>query len=432
MTKAIRTQPNPVAYREPKGAVYYASPTDDLNAKIAALTAGDTLYLRGGNYAQILHVKSLRGQADAYILIAAYPGESVVIYGANNFLAGVGYGASYIELREIVFDGYYLWSFSSISIGEDVSYVRMRSCEVRNTGRCNGGMASDVLATNTNGICAGGHHHEFLGNYIHDNGNGFYDHGLYITGDDYLLQNNDISHNAGYGVHRYPYGKRNRILQNWAYENGQSGFIDAVNGGGAGILLSGGEDDQVVNNITWGNFSSGIAVDGVRALIAQNTCVGDSSGAGYGAIQNRANDSRVVNNIAIGAGTWNVGGYQLFDGSSGSTLETNFTDGDPKFVNPGARDYHLLSSSPCVNAGTDLSAVTIVDLDGGARPQGSAYDIGCYECGATIPDPGPEPVPPDPVPPDPVPVPPGYRVAAVSLNVTLVPVSSAKRRGRRR
>src|SRR5262245_33647479 len=129
MTQLITKQPNPPSHREPKGAVYYASPTDDVNAKIATLQAGDTLYLRGGNYAQTVHVKSLRGQQDAYIVIAAYPGEPVIVYGANNVCAGVGYGAAYIEFREIIFDGYYMWSFSSMSIGEDVSYVRMRSCE---------------------------------------------------------------------------------------------------------------------------------------------------------------------------------------------------------------------------------------------------------------------------------------------------------------
>jgi len=49
------------------------------------------------------------------------------------------------------------------------------------------------------------------------------------------------------------------------------------------------------------------------------------------------------------------------------------------FVDPANANYHLKSGSPAANAGTNLSPDVTNDLDGEARPQGSAYDIGCYE-----------------------------------------------------
>lgn len=54
------------------------------------------------------------------------------------------------------------------------------------------------------------------------------------------------------------------------------------------------------------------------------------------------------------------------------------TDVNALFVNPAANNYHLLSTSPAKDAGTTLADVTD-DLEGTSRPQGVAYDVGCYE-----------------------------------------------------
>ena len=48
------------------------------------------------------------------------------------------------------------------------------------------------------------------------------------------------------------------------------------------------------------------------------------------------------------------------------------------FVNPSGNDYHLLSTSPAIDAGTSTDAPA-TDLDGNPRPCGKGYDIGAYE-----------------------------------------------------
>ena len=53
---------------------------------------------------------------------------------------------------------------------------------------------------------------------------------------------------------------------------------------------------------------------------------------------------------------------------------------DPRFVNAAAGDYHLLSNSPCVNAGTNQDwMVNATELDGNPRIRGGRVDMGAYE-----------------------------------------------------
>ena len=59
--------------------------------------------------------------------------------------------------------------------------------------------------------------------------------------------------------------------------------------------------------------------------------------------------------------------------------DTTALNDDPKFVNVGGFDFQLQASSPCVDAGKNVSAVVARDVLGVPRPQGLAYDIGAYE-----------------------------------------------------
>lgn len=56
---------------------------------------------------------------------------------------------------------------------------------------------------------------------------------------------------------------------------------------------------------------------------------------------------------------------------------TNPVDGDPAFTDPDGGDYHLSGGSAAVDVGVLAGIDT--DIDGDARPLGSAPDIGADE-----------------------------------------------------
>jgi hypothetical protein len=62
----------------------------------------------------------------------------------------------------------------------------------------------------------------------------------------------------------------------------------------------------------------------------------------------------------------------------GSLFTSNVNSG-ALYIDPViARNFHLQSASPAINAGLTISTL-LTDLDGVSRPQGPAYDIGAYE-----------------------------------------------------
>ena len=57
----------------------------------------------------------------------------------------------------------------------------------------------------------------------------------------------------------------------------------------------------------------------------------------------------------------------------------NEIEKSPIFVDEAGGDLHLASGSPAINAGTDLSAVTITDIEGNARPAFRQFELGAFE-----------------------------------------------------
>jgi hypothetical protein len=129
----------------------------------------------------------------------------------------------------------------------------------------------------------------------------------------------------------------------------------------------------VRNNVIYNNQRRAVVIDTVHSVeLLNNTLVNNPEGI---AISNTpsATDGTCANANNLVAGTGTV--------STACAPQRNLryaTMSDAKFVNPAAGDFHLQSISPAVNQGVTLADVPD-DMDGQARPGGTAYDIGADE-----------------------------------------------------
>ena len=113
-------------------------------------------------------------------------------------------------------------------------------------------------------------------------------------------------------------------------------------------------------------------------LKLSNNTIADNTGVGV-QIDEFALATLLTNTLIAGNGS------QLVDTGDGTVLTTNLLTA-PGFV--GGGNYQIASgASPAVDAATTLTEFTIA-LDGTARPQGAAWDIGAYERAGTPAPPG--------------------------------------------
>jgi hypothetical protein len=233
-----------------------------------------------------------------------------------------------------------------------------------------------------------------------------------------VIARNTATRNGG-GIacwrHSFPLIANNVIVANSAsYDE-----LTASSGGG-GIFASATDFDGtpihfaisapvIVNNViaaNGGDLGGGIAVvDSLygAATIANNTIVANHEAGVYWANTSPTNDNNIVafnargfarsrhftneavirfnnvfNNTVLGAPS----DYHL-------TVNRTGTDGNisthPKFAHTAIGDYHLQPDSPCVDAGsTILAPGTWADIDGQARIQGAAVDMGADESDGTV------------------------------------------------
>jgi len=156
----------------------------------------------------------------------------------------------------------------------------------------------------------------------------------------------------------------NLICYNYAHNNG-------------GGILSMTTDIAVIKNNTISYNEAGLSGGGIYFNIAPTAFWNNiiSHNTGYGAYVADASEPPHSHN-ALWANT-PADYYGIGPGTGDVTA-------DPLFADPGAEDFHLAPTSPCIDAGTDADG-TSHDFDNQARPadgdyDGSpAYDIGADE-----------------------------------------------------
>jgi len=215
------------------------------------------------------------------------------------------------------------------------------------------------------------------------------------------ITGNTISGNTAVGIHsNFSLATVTTITDNIITGNGFSGVFRAagirdenpsnimrntITGNWEGIITE--RNTTIANNIIASNNRHGINYFSGPVTILHNTIVGNGSAGTYDGIHRSNGGSTITNNI-IASNT----GYGIYVGGPcannyndvwgngvsdyfGVTAGADSISEDPLFV--GGGDYHILLSSPCVDAGIDAGVYD--DIDGDSRPLDDGFDIGADE-----------------------------------------------------
>lgn len=246
------------------------------------------------------------------------------------------------------------------------------------------------------------------------------EHGIYVSNsaDDPIIRYNHCFDNRSNGIH-----------MNGDVSLGGDGVISNAQvhgniihgngvGGGSGINCDGVINSVFFNNLLYENHASGISlyqIDGgapsTGNRVFNNTMVNASDARWCVNITEDCTGNQVVNNILINQHPWRGSIVVAASALSGFVSDHNIVtprlspDGDATilaltdwqalgydansaiaapqaqlFSAPGI-DFHALNAAAQqVNSGTAAAASVVNDdLDGTFRPQGGAFDIGCYE-----------------------------------------------------
>jgi len=131
-----------------------------------------------------------------------------------------------------------------------------------------------------------------------------------------------------------------------------------------------------------------VYVEGTGTYYFYNNVIYSAAQTGNGLQVNSGTTATIKNNIVYGfdKGIYNVSGtvtedynqvYNALTGWSGLTQGTHSISTNPLFVNIGTLDFHLTSSSPGINMGTNVGEV--LDYPANTVPQGASQDMGAYE-----------------------------------------------------
>lgn len=180
-----------------------ATPQRTLNAAVDCLNAGDILYIRGGIWTERINLqdKNKTGTSTAWISIAGYPGETVIL----RYTEGVGgYGAvkawgnrGYFIFRDFKIDGINQGFEVGWQIRGGNHHFILHNLEIYNQEY----MGVQVTTGSSNITIEDSKFHDMRSDCA--SGNRF--HGLYLhDGSNLLVQRNEIYNTPGGGIQLYP------------------------------------------------------------------------------------------------------------------------------------------------------------------------------------------------------------------------------------
>ncbi len=332
----------------PDNAIYVATDGDDSNPGtidrplatisngVALAEAGQTVLVRGGEYAQQVHFRGKFGTPDAYITLRAYPNEQVkLVADIGQDAVSFRQGNAYINVACFEMAGP---TQRPEAVPESPEYHRNRTLAGEDAVANPGNYGNGVSIGDRGDTRAGhptNHHIRIVANDIHD----FTAAGVNALESNHIsVLGNRIYRNSKYSCYSTsgisfaylldaggpdnPDGYSNYIVGNVSYENENRSLqcftdnLDAILTDGNGIIID--ENDTqgdaytartlVANNVTFGNGGRGILVfdssrvDVVNNLSYQNLFTDQLMGRDGPhpeiAVAN-ASDVHIYNNIAI-------------------------------------------------------------------------------------------------------------------------------------
>ncbi|MDH5512402.1 MAG: hypothetical protein OEY27_04225 [Gammaproteobacteria bacterium] len=328
-------------------------------------------------------------------------GDVNATFDQDNHCIGIGSNTSYIwivdnEIARCSGDG--LQINGSLNTTHHIYFGRNRSHSHKQTGMWSKTASDVIFSQNTvynirpsdssSGACTGS---QYGPDYVWWIFNHLFDceSGIRVESD------------SGFGSSQ-PY---RYFIGNLIHDITSSGSLDSGNPHADGaIVIRDGQSNYLINNTLW-NYQAGIMSPANGFLQIENNILGNRNASQGRDIfierSTTANASTMKNNIVYGSPvriTWGDGGsgqvYDLAGFQSATGRGQNSFNANPQFVNPAAKDFHLLSGSPAVNAGLSHAAYSTFqlrygidlakDIEGSPRPAGGAFDIGAYESGGSV------------------------------------------------
>ena len=389
------------------------SPWATLQHAVDSVLPGDNIEVLSGTYVGCKIQNS--GAAGAPITLEAAPGASVLVNapGPSNIRGSIIEVEYHFAENTVSY-----WTFKGLEVanaptnaGFDIrntDHITVQNCYSHNNNNWGIFMAFSYNQLITQNHCS----------------YNTMQHGIYNSnsGDNGVFTYNELDHNGGCGIHSN--GDRSQggdgtisnvlIANNIIHDNGSPY-------GGAGINCDGVTNSTIQNNLLYNNHAGGItlykidgAVGSSNNVLVNNTIVQATDGRNAVQITDTSTNNKLYNNIIVQQNTstmracisidsksrpgfvsdynvfagnirfsidnrkFNIVGLPAWQSASGQDAHSLTSTTSALFVNAAGNDYHLKAGSPAINAGTSTYAPSI-DLEGNARPHGTAYDIGCYE-----------------------------------------------------
>jgi uncharacterized repeat protein (TIGR02059 family) len=344
-----------------------SNPWRTIRKGMTSITTGDTLYIRGGSYAEQVDSNFFTFPTGTSFsnapIVSGYASEPVTIIRIGCVHSYV----KYIIFQKMTLDVNYT-NTEGISINNGATFCRFQNIRVTRSN------SLGMLIPHT-----GDSGHQFLqcefdhnGDPLDVDGHGGY--GVYVSGSDNLFDGCSFHDNIAYGFHCYNgYGgsdlaNRNVVKNCRFYGNGAT---LPPNIASAALLLGSGANNTAYNNLIYDN-RGGIAINNnATNCTAYFNSIFRNGGSPGIDVGSGSTGAILRNNISFG----NTGVNSSF-GGSGTIQDHNVIGQDPLWVNATSFDFHLRTGSPAINNGIAVSGIT-TDFANTAR--GNPPEIGAYE-----------------------------------------------------